>query len=64
MLTFSKQGRGDIMEYTLSQCRKMMIDSISTTPVGVDWFAEIPRLTKTNYEFHYLRGFIEGVFEW
>ena len=54
-----------MMRYTLKQCRELMLQSVDVTHVvGIDWFSEIPRLTKRTYDFHYLRGFIEGVFGW
>ena len=49
------------MQYTLKQCRRLMLEYRG---FGYDWFNEIPRITKKEYDFHFLRGFIEGVFGW
>ena len=51
------------MIYTLPECRIIMIEDINQGYVVQSYYDEIPRLTKTQWEFNFLRGFIEGVFE-
>jgi hypothetical protein len=50
--------------YTLNQLIPLMKELSVSGVVSVNLFDEIPRLTGKEYEFNYLRGFIEGVMGW
>lgn len=51
------------MIYTLQECRIIMIEDIKQGYAIQSYYDEIPRLTKTQWGFNFLRGFIEGVIE-
>ncbi len=51
-------------KYTLKQLIPFMKEVSASGKVSASLYDEIPRLTGREYEFHYLRGFIEGVMGW
>ena len=51
-------------KYTLKQLIPVMKETIASSNVSANLYDEIPRLIGREYEFHYLRGFIEGVMGW
>jgi hypothetical protein len=50
--------------YTIEQLIPFIKDNTNDGRVPACLFEEIPRLTGQEYDFHYLRGFIEGVRGW
>jgi len=49
------------MEYSLKQLRGIIIEYPYV--INVSYYSEIPRLTKQEYNFHFLRGFLDGIRE-